>query len=151
MKKILVLIMAMAISLSMTACGSDKEAISSAPTPPSQPSVEAPEEAPEGDAVVITLPVEISNETGVDIYGLYISPSSSDQWSDDLAPEIIYNDSTVTSSLTMDASTLLWDLSIEDEEGTTLDFFDLNFSECDVSGGFIRLYATDDGYLAEVK
>ena len=70
------------------------------------------------------------NDTGVEIYELYASPSSMDEWSEDLLGEGTIGDGMQgVSEFVFSADTLVWDFLIVDGEGTELPFYGLDFTE----------------------
>lgn len=103
----------------------------------------------ENTAESVTVPVEIVNHTGVDIYALALSPASSDDWGENLLLEVLAADESGVTEITFTADTLVWDLLVEDAEGNQLSFMGIDFSEVDVEGAQLVLTATVDGeYVA---
>lgn len=99
----------------------------------------------------MTVNVEIVNNTGVDIYALALSPANSEDWGDNLIEEIIYDGESVAGDLEFTADTLVWDILIQDSEGTQLTFMGVDFSPASVDGAQLTLSYTDAGeYVAEV-
>lgn len=71
--------------------------------------------------------VRVVNNTGFDIYNLYISPSVSDEWGDQLlGDEILENGETVTVTLSKPLSTInRYDFKVDDEERIVYFKFDV--------------------------
>ncbi len=102
----------------------------------------------ESKAETIDFPVTVQNNTGVDIYCLYASVSGTDEWEEDiLADEVLEDGDSCEITFTVDADSLVWDWKIEDYEGNTLEFYDLDFSDCSVDGAVLELeYIDGEGY-----
>ena len=67
------------------------------------------------------------NETGVDIYGVYVSPSGNDEWGDDIMEEDVLEDGqSVEITFTTEESAQYWDLMVEDYEGNTITWTDID-------------------------
>lgn len=93
-----------------------------------------------GNDAVITLPVTVINNTGVDIYRLYASSVETDDWEEDiLAEDILYAGESYLINFTFDADTLDWDFAMEDSVGTVIEFYGLNFSDCNADGATLTL------------
>lgn len=108
----------------------------------------------EADAAMaeeITVPVQIQNATGVDIYALALSPANSDDWGENLISEVIADGETVAGNITFTADTLVWDILIEDSEGGQCTFMGVDFSDASTEGAILLLSVTDAGeYYAEI-
>lgn len=105
------------------------------------------ETAPEA----LTVPVEIFNNTGVDIYALALSPSNSEDWGENLISEVIKDGTSVKGELVFTADTLTWDILVQDSEETQLVFSAVDFSEANTSGANLTLDVTEGGeYVAIV-
>jgi hypothetical protein len=94
------------------------------------------------------LEFDIINHTGVDLYGIYVGPSESDEWGDDILPnEIFSNDSQVTVEIPDDfGDTCSFDILVsinEDEEST------ITFSNADLCK-IISITLFDEGYYEVV-
>lgn len=99
----------------------------------------------------VTVPVEIINGTGVDIYALALSPANNNDWGENLIDEVIKNGETVQGELVFTADTLVWDILVQDSEGTQLTFMGVDFSDADADGAKLSLEATESGkYFAVV-
>lgn len=99
----------------------------------------------------ITVPVEIVNNTGVDIYALALSPANSDDWGENLITEVIAADESVAGELTFTADTLKWDILVQDAEENQLTFMGVDFSEASVEGAKLVMSEGEDGnYYAEI-
>ena len=97
---------------------------------------------------MITLPVEVYNDTGVDIYELYASVVETDDWEEDiLGSNILPAGSTFTINFTFPADKTRWDFKIVDAAGTSLEFYDLDFANCSITGATLLLeYDGSNGY-----
>lgn len=80
------------------------------------------------------------NESGFDIYEIYISPSSSDDWEEDILEEdILLNGDYL--EINFDYGDVeIWDLLIVDEEGNEFYWEEFNFNELST----IRIYNEND-------
>lgn len=97
----------------------------------------------------VTVPVEVVNDTGADIYGLAMSPSGDDSWGGDLlADGILSNGTSGVSEMTFTESSLVWDLLAVDSEGNTLTFQGIDFSQISTDGASLVLTVQDGSYVA---
>lgn len=89
----------------------------------------------------IIFPLEVVNDTGVDIYKLYSSQAQTDDWEEDVLGEgILYDGESITINFKLfDESSLVWDFRIEDSDGNYINFYDIDFSDCDTNGGKLVL------------
>lgn len=100
----------------------------------------------------ITVPVEIFNGTGIDIYALALSPANNNAWGENLITEVIKNGEKVQGELVFTADTLLWDILVQDSEGSQLTFMGVDFSDASTDGAKLFLDATESGkYFASVN
>lgn len=105
----------------------------------------------EAGAEAIAVPVEIVNQTGVDIYALALSPANSDDWGENLITEVIAADESAVGELQFTADTLVWDILVQDAEENQLTFMGVDFSNASVEGAQLVLSASEDGnYYAEI-
>lgn len=91
---------------------------------------------------VIQVPVTIVNNTDVDFHELYTSGSGVDEWGENIIPEgQVLSPGTQLSQIafTIDENNVKWDLLAMDANGDSLEFYDLDLSNCDVSGITISL------------
>ena len=72
------------------------------------------------------------NQTGVDVYSLYISESSSDDWEEDVLGEDMLLDGDRVDITFSGRSACLWDMLVTDEEGGELGFQGINLCEASV-------------------
>jgi hypothetical protein len=65
--------------------------------------------------------IRITNDTGYDVYYVYISPSNDDEWGDDfLGDDILLNGHSVDISLNYPLNSVdTYDIYVEDEDGDT--------------------------------
>ena len=69
------------------------------------------------------------NNTGVEIHGVHIAPSESDNWGQDiLGDQILEDGQTLTVQFTAQSAEL-WDIRVLDEDGDALDFKKFNLFE----------------------
>lgn len=168
MKKLFIMVLCLSLACCLlTACGGSSEpaaaepaAVEPAAVEPAaeapaaeepaaaEPAAEAPaaeepvaEEPAAAEGEVLELPVSIVNKTGVDIYELYASGQNQESWGDDLlgADGYLPDGNSVDMILNIDASSLTWDLMMKDSEGTAIELYGLDFSECSTEGGTIEL------------
>lgn len=100
----------------------------------------------------VVVPVEIFNGTGVDIHALALSPANSSDWGENLIAEVIKDGETVQGELVFTADTLLWDILVQDSEGTQLTFMGVDFSDASTDGAKLFLEGTESGkYYATVS
>lgn len=70
------------------------------------------------------------NQTGVEINAVYISPHNVDDWEEDiLGRDTLPNSQRVDINFKRDEKAALWDLRIEDKEGNSLEWENLNLLE----------------------
>lgn len=115
------------------ACGSstntnNKPAASPSPSPAASPkpsaasSTAAPSEGAKGFTLV--------NMTGAEIHALYITPSDSKDWQDDiLGVDTLADGAKADITFTRGEKVPSWDLRIEDAEGAYIEWADLKLSE----------------------
>src|SRR5687768_635637 len=69
----------------------------------------------------------VVNKTGVEIYALYVTPNNSDEWGNDiLGVDTLRAGETLDISFSRKEKAKLWDLRIEDEAGTFIEWKNLN-------------------------
>lgn len=69
------------------------------------------------------------NKTGVEIYALYVTPHNSDQWGEDiLGVDTLPDGDTLEITFARKEKSVLWDLRIEDEDGSYLVWTRLNLT-----------------------
>lgn len=67
------------------------------------------------------------NSTGVEIYALYVTPHNSKEWGEDiLGVDTLLDDSEILINFPRKTKAAYWDLRIEDEEGSYLEWDNLN-------------------------
>ncbi|MGA1530314.1 MAG: argininosuccinate lyase [Kiritimatiellia bacterium] len=72
-------------------------------------------------ALALNLDFELANETGVDIYEIYISPSEMDEWGDDILEDDILEDGDVLDvSFDPYEESELWDIMVVDGDGNAI-------------------------------
>lgn len=70
------------------------------------------------------------NKTGVEIYSVYVSPHDADDWQDDVLDEDTLDDGEqVDITFSRKERTEMWDLRIEDEDGDSLEWENLDLTE----------------------
>lgn len=112
--------------------------------------VESAKAASSANSIVV--PVEIFNLTGVDIYALALSPANNNDWGENLITEVIKNGQKVQGELVFTADTLVWDILVQDSEGTQLTFMGADFSDARTDRANLFLDVTDGGkYFASVN
>ncbi len=67
------------------------------------------------------------NSTGVEIYALYVSPHSANQWGEDiLGADTLFNGEDLLIYFPLKTKTKFWDLRVEDEDGDFIEWHKLN-------------------------
>lgn len=104
-----------------------------------------------GGQTVVTIAMQLGNDTGADLYGVAMSPSNEESWGANLLVEPLMNGDAGEASMTITAETLVWDIMAMDAEGNTLEFYGLDFSEVDVNTGAQILLTTNEAgeYVAQ--
>jgi hypothetical protein len=70
------------------------------------------------------------NETGVEIYALYVSPHNADDWEEDiLGRDTLPNAERVDVVFKRDEKAAMWDLRVEDKQGNSIEWENLNLLE----------------------
>jgi len=70
------------------------------------------------------------NKTGVEIYALYVTPHNADDWGDDiLGVDTLAANRTADITFSRREKAKLWDLRVEDEEGSFIEWDSLNLLE----------------------
>ena len=111
------------------------------------------------DSEYIVATIAFENETGVDIYELYFSVGSNDQWGDEIlgedAPLADGEKITCPDALTYSPETgLYWDLLAADSEGASIEFEGLNLSDAADSENItivLEYDAENEDYTASVQ
>lgn len=90
----------------------------------------------------------LHNETGVEIHKLFISPHSADEWEEDiLGKDTLPDGESMKINFSRKETVKLWDLKIEDKEGTGIVWENLNLLEISE----ITLHFKDGKATAVVK
>lgn len=70
------------------------------------------------------------NKTGVDIHHVYVSPTAKDDWGEDiLGEDVLVNGQTVSISFPDAERAAAWDLRVEDEEGSSIEWKNLKLND----------------------
>jgi hypothetical protein len=70
------------------------------------------------------------NKTGFEIHSVYISPHDADDWGEDiLGEDTLSNGASVDISFSRKEKTALWDLRVEDADGNSVEWENLNLLE----------------------
>ena len=147
-KRVLVSILAACVAVGISACGGKSKAApattaapetTAAPTTTAAPETEAETEA-EAEEDYIQIPVTVVNGTGVDIAALRLSGASLDEWGDDLLDgEIMTHGTYAELLLNVDKDNLAWDMQVEDTDGNTLEWYDIDIGDMPSDGFVIEL------------
>ena len=147
-KRVLVSILAACVAVGISACGGKCKAApattaapetTAAPTTTAAPETEAETEA-ETEEDYIQIPVTVVNGTGVDIAALRLSGASLDEWGDDLLDgEIMTHGTYAELLLNVDKDNLAWDMQVEDTDGNTLEWYDIDIGDMPSDGFVIEL------------
>jgi hypothetical protein len=90
----------------------------------------------------------LHNNTGVEIHKLYISPHSANEWQEDILGRATLPDGeSVEINFSRKETAKLWDLRIEDKDGTAIEWENLNLLEISE----ITLHYKDGKAWADVK
>ncbi|WP_302955439.1 zinc ribbon domain-containing protein [[Clostridium] scindens] len=102
----------------------------------------------ESEPEIVTLQVEVLNNTGVDIYEFYSSVAEVDDWEEDiLGEEILYDGESLIVDFSFETDQTKWDFAIVDSDDNMIEFYDMDFSECNKSGAVLTLeYDGETGY-----
>ena len=106
------------------------------------------ETSSDSDVETITADFAVNNETGIDIYAMYIVTSDAETWGDSLvdSDDPFLDGEVLTGSFNYDENNLIWDLRIEDEDGDSVEFNGIDFSYADDPENItITLYVNDEG------
>ncbi len=94
------------------------------------------------------LDFNLVNKTGVDIHAIYISPSDVNEWQEDVLDfDVLSDGETLKVQFDIAESVEMWDLKVEDEDGTAIIWEDLDLSEVNV----LILKIVDGKPIAEIK
>ncbi len=161
MKKLITLLMAIAMMFALVACGSEEPAAETTTETPAveetteeateeateETTEEATEEATEETTEEATeetteetteeyysQDLVITNSLGFDIYELYIATSEDEEWGEDLLGESIFAADEVLEFTTdvVGTADATWDIKVVDSEGTEVEFYGANFSEATI-------------------
>lgn len=70
------------------------------------------------------------NKTGVEIYALYVTPHNADEWGEDiLGKDTLANGEILDISFSRSEKAKYWDLRVEDEDGSFIEWENLNLLE----------------------
>lgn len=146
-KRVLVSILAACVAVGISACGGKSKAApatTAAPETTAAPTTAAPETEAETEAEAeedyIQIPVTVVNGTGVDIAALRLSGASLDEWGDDLLDgEIMTHGTYAELLLNVDEDNLAWDMQVEDTDGNSLEWYDIDISDMPSDGFVIEL------------
>ena len=96
----------------------------------------------------MTLPVTVVNDTGIDIYELYASTVDVDDWEEDiLGTDILYAGESFVIDFTYYSDQTEWDFAMADMTGQMIEFYGLDFADCDPAGATLTLeYDGENGY-----
>jgi hypothetical protein len=90
----------------------------------------------------------LNNATGVDIYELYVSPASTDNWEEDvLGVDVLADGDSVEIGFDRDEDAAYWDLMVVDSEGDSIQWHRLKLTEISE----VTLRITNGKAIAEVE
>lgn len=77
------------------------------------------------------LKFEITNDTGIDLFGVYVTPSAVDNWGEDIIPGDTFDaDTTVTVTIPVNSETLcVYDIKVTDYADEGVVFSEIDFCE----------------------
>jgi len=94
------------------------------------------------------LDFKIVNKTGVTIEKIFISPADVNDWEEDVMDvNVLEPGETVEVKFSVDETKKIWDLKVEDHEGTAIIWEDLDLSKVSV----LTLKIVDGKPIAEIK
>ena len=141
-KRVLVSILAACVAVGISACGGKSKAAPATTAAPETTAAPTTTAAPETEAEedYIQIPVTVVNGTGVDIAALRLSGASLDEWGDDLLDgEIMTHGTYAELLLNVDEDNLAWDMQVEDTDGNSLEWYDIDISDMPSDGFVIEL------------
>ncbi|WKY44322.1 hypothetical protein Q5O14_17170 [Eubacteriaceae bacterium ES2] len=129
--KILSLVLVVGLSLFLFAgCGSSSDESASSSSSSSSSSTATEETVYSQDFTLV-------NDTGIEIYAVYVSPTGEESWGDDiLEAETLPDGSSVDISFDSDVEEQYWDIMVADSEGTTVTWTEIDLfsvSEVDLA------------------
>ena len=84
------------------------------------------------------------NQTGVEIHAVYVAPSATDNWEEDLlAGRVLKSGQTLNVTFNGDSDAALYDIRVEDEDGGSLEFSKIDLMRASVG----TLGADNKAYL----
>ena len=101
---------------------------------------------------VVSITMQLGNDTGADLYGVAMSPSGDESWGGNLLVEPLANGEVGSTTMNITAETLTWDLLAADAEGNTIEFRGIDFTDIDVNTGAEILLTTNESgeYIAAI-
>ena len=140
MKKLGVLLLAGLMMFSVTACGGGGEETTTTEAP-------ATTQASAEQGTVIELPATLVNSyPDTTITKLYMSGAGLENWGDDLLNgQTMSTGQQISLTLNVDANNVKWDIKVEDENGTEVEFRGLDLSNVSTAGCTIELTADAEG------
>ena len=98
-------------------------------------------------AFAATQDFSLVNQTGVEIYSLFISESANDDWEEDVLGDKVLPDGQRMSITFAGRSACLWDLMVTDDEGSSVTWTGINLCEASV----VVLRCNDEECWAETE
>lgn len=93
-----------------------------------------------GEEYSITLELTVINRTGVDIWYLFASESSSDSWEEDmLGDSVLLDGESVNITFYLSEDSLIWDFAMADSSENMVEFYNLDFADCNPDGATLIL------------
>lgn len=94
------------------------------------------------------LDFKLANKTGVDIEKIFISPADVNDWEEDILDfDILKDGATIQVKFDVNEATKIWDLKVEDDEGTAIIWENLDLSKVNI----LTLKIVDGKPIAEIK
>jgi len=94
------------------------------------------------------LDFKLVNKTGVDIEKIFISPADVNDWEEDILDlDILEDGATIEVKFNVSETTKIWDLKVEDDEGTAIIWENLDLSKVNI----LTLKIVDEKPIAEIK
>lgn len=102
----------------------------------------------ESEAEEMQTTVTFVNNTGVDIYYLYASPTGTEDWEEDILDiDVLEDEEAFEVEFYYTSDQTVWDFRIEDIEENHLDFYDLDFDDYDGDDITIILHEDGNAYI----
>lgn len=104
------------------------------------------------DDNVLTIPITVVNNTGVDIYGLYASTIDIDDWEEDiLGTEILEAGGIFDIDFSFGSTQTKWDFAMTDIDDNIIEFYNIDLVKYSSKGAILTLTYDDENGYAELS